>query len=216
VGRAEGEYGSENWAVMGGATYKFFGDLQGGRHVGRMRKTGYDEYDYDAKLRVRMAGDREFILSHQSVTQNDVWRTHRTPYGISWHGTTIGTEPIHSFDQHRSLSYLRFVDREGTPLYDEMNLTAYYQRQLEDKNVMKSNQTRTKDGFTVNTWGGAADLLKETDIGMWAYGAEYVYDGIRSYRDNFDATGRFTGGASRGPSPTIRDTTPPRSMCRIA
>ena len=197
--RAEGEYGSEQWAGLFGVTRKDFGDLEGGKHVGRQRKTGYDELDFDAKVRLALKGDSELIFSHQSVQQDDVWRTHRTPYGISWHGTTVGTEPLHTFDQDRSLTYARFIDRESTALYDELQTTVYYQRQEEDKHVTKKDETRTSDGFDVQTWGTSADLMKETRLGTWSYGLEYVRDGVDSFRRNYAADGSLKSVGIQGP-----------------
>lgn len=204
TGRAEGEYGSQLWAGVFGATYKDFGDLQGGRHVGRQERTGYHELDYDGKLRFNLKGDRELIFAHFKVDQDDVWRTHRTPYGISWQGTAIGTEPVHTFDQDHSITYLRYIDREKTALYDEMQATVYFQRQEEDRDVYAKNKTTklyetTLDGFDVQTWGGSVDMLKETRWGTWTYGAEYSCDGIDSYRRIYDAAGTLTSVGVQGP-----------------
>ncbi len=199
TGRAEAEYGTEAWAGLFGVTRKHFGDLEGGKHVGRQRKTGYDEIDLDVKLRVALKGDRELIFAHMSVDQDDVWRTHRTPYGISWQGTAVGTEPRHVFDQDRSLTYLRYIDREPVALYDELQATVYFQRQEERKEVVKKDLTRSVDGFDVRTWGAAVDLVKETSFGTWAYGAEYVRDGIDSFRRGYSAAGALTSVGIQGP-----------------
>jgi hemoglobin/transferrin/lactoferrin receptor protein len=197
--RAEGEYGSDLWAGLFGVTYKDFGDLEGGKHVGRQKRTGYDERDFDAKVRIALKGDRELIFAHYTVDQDDVWRTHRTPYGISWKGTTVGTEPVHTFDQDRSLTYLRYVDREATAFYDELQTTLYFQRQKERKDVVKSNKTRTIDGFDVKTWGASADMVKETDYGTFSYGVEYIRDGIDSFRRNYNADGSLGSVGIQGP-----------------
>ena len=197
--RTEGEYATDQWAGIVGASYKYFGDLQGGHAVGRQEKTGYDEFDYDMKFRIRMRDDKELFVAHQQVTQNDVWRTHRTPYGVSWHGTTVGNEKEHIFDQKRALTYLRFNDQAPNWAYDELTVTAYWQRQLEDKRVVKSNNTAMNDGFRVDTWGGVVDALKGTSIGTWAYGTEYVYDDIGSYRFKYKADGSWDSLGIQGP-----------------
>ncbi len=189
TGRSEGFYGSEQWAGLFGVTAKTFGDLQGGRDVGRQRKTGYREWDYDAKARLALRGDRELVFAHLSVDQDDVWRTHRTPYGIAWHGTGVGSEPVHRFDQDHTLTYLRLIDREATRAYDTLRATLYFQRQEEEKEVRKKDRTRTEDGFDVRTWGVSADLVKETAAGTWAYGAEYLRDGVDSFRRAYRADG---------------------------
>ena len=199
TGRAEGEYGSDQWAGLFGVTYKDFGDLEGGKQVGRQEKTGYQEMDFDAKIRIALAGDRELVFAHYTVDQDDVWRTHRTPYGISWQGTKVGNEPVHKFDQDRSLTYLRFIDREQTLLYDEWQATVYFQRQEETKYVTKKELTRTTDGFDVQTWGTSSDMIKETDFGTWAYGVEYLHDGIDSFRNNYLSDGTLKSVGIQGP-----------------
>jgi len=199
TGRAEGFYGTDEWAGLFGVTYKDFGDLEGGKHVGRQSHTGYQEIDYDAKMRIALKGDRELVFAHMTVDQDDAWRTHRTPYGISWKGTTVGTEPVHKFDQDHSITYLRFVDREKTALYDELQATVYYQRQEETKDVVKKDYTRTLDGFDVQTWGAAADLIKESPWGTWAYGVEYIRDGVDSFRESYRADGTLSASGIQGP-----------------
>ena len=199
IGRAETAYATEHYAAQVGVTAKSFGDLEGGRHVGRQKKTGYDELNFDAKLRLALPGDREMILAFFSVDQDDIWRTHRTPWGISWHGTTIGTEPIHRFDQDHDLGYVRYIDREATPFYDTLELTFYGQRQEETKEVQKQSGTSEVDGFDVRTWGVKADLLKDTSFGTWAYGAEYIRDKIDSFRRSYDEDGEFVSRGIQGP-----------------
>lgn len=199
VGRAEGYYGTEAWAGLFGVTYKDFGDLEGGKHVGRQEGTGYQELDYDAKVRVALKGDRELVFAHMTVEQDDVSRTHRTTDGISWKGTTVGTEKVHEFDQDHSTTYLRYLDREKTSLYDELQATVYFQRQEETKDVVKKDDTRTLDGFDVQTWGASADLVKETALGTWAYGVEYSRDGVDSFREYYAADGTLSSAGVQGP-----------------
>lgn len=199
TGRAEGYYGTEEWAGQFGVTYKDFGDLEGGKHVGRQEGTGYQELDYDAKVRVALKGDRELVFAHMAVEQDDVSRTHRTTDGISWKGTSVGTERLHEFDQNHSTTYLRYIDREKMALYDELQATVYFQRQEETKDVIKSDYTRTTDGFDVQTWGAAADMVKETRLGTWSYGVEYVRDGIDSYRNYYKADGTLSAVGIQGP-----------------
>jgi hemoglobin/transferrin/lactoferrin receptor protein len=199
IGRAEGYYGSEEWAGLVGVTYKDFGDLEGGKHVGRQKNTGYEELDYDAKFRVALKGDRELVFAHMTVDQDDVPRTHRTTDGISWKGTAVGTERKHDFDQEHSITYLRYIDREKTALYDELTTTLYFQRQEETKEVVKSDYTSTLDGFDVQTWGATADMVKETSLGTWAYGVEYIRDEVDSFRENYKADGSIKSYGIQGP-----------------
>lgn len=181
IGRAEGEVATSTSAVHAGFTYKNFGDLEGGKHVGRQQKTGYQEYDYDIKAKVKLAGDRELVLAYQSVQQYDVWRTHKTIYGVSWHGTTIGTDLYRDFDQSRRLGYAQFRDNEQTLLYDSMRFTVFCQQQLEDQYASDKNSKKTWDGFDVVTPGFNLEMQKETGYGTFVYGLDYSRDLVSAY-----------------------------------
>ncbi|HOB99919.1 MAG TPA: TonB-dependent receptor plug domain-containing protein, partial [Verrucomicrobiota bacterium] len=79
---------NEKLGVHVGGSYKSFGDLRGGGGVGRQPKTGYDEYDFDAKAEYFLAPNSRLVYGHQTVRMDDAWRTHSTIYGVLWEGTT--------------------------------------------------------------------------------------------------------------------------------
>lgn len=194
VTRATGELAQDNWAALVGATFKHFGDLRGGHDIHRQRKTGYGELDFDAKFRVKLAGDRELILAHQQVDQDDVWRTHRTLYGISWKGTTIGSERKHVYDQDRTLTYAKLIDRVPNALYDQMTLTLYLGYQSELQSIQNApGRDSSRDGFTVYTPGFNLEMQRGTPIGTLVWGADYSRDLVSSWRKFYDSsTGLLT------------------------
>lgn len=196
--RLENTVAEGNWALLGGIGIKTFGDLQAGSETGRQRKTGYDEWNLDIKLCLEINPGRELTAAFQHVGQDDIWRTHRTPYGVSWHGTTIGTEKRHVFDQSRSLAYIRFSDAIPTWLYDTLSVTTYWQRQTEDKDVIKKDDTRSLDGFDVQTFGTTIALTQTTPLGLLVYGGEWIHDAVDTYRHNWSADGVQTR-AIQGP-----------------
>ena len=57
-------------AFTAGGTYKHFGDLKTGSDAGRLSKTGYDEYDFDAKIQYMLAEDLRLTLAHQTVLRS--------------------------------------------------------------------------------------------------------------------------------------------------
>ena len=196
VTRLTGELAEDNWAALLGVTRKHFGDIRAGGSTGRQPKTGYDEWAFDAKFRVKLAGDRELILAHQQVDQDNVWRTHRTIYGISWKGTTIGNEWRHIYDQNRTLSYARLIDREPTALYDQMNLTLFFGWQSELQFIQNPAGAKAKDssraGFDVYTPGVNLEFQNETSLGTLVWGGEYSRDIVRSWRNYYNSnTGRL-------------------------
>jgi len=185
ISRAQGEAATESTAIHAGVTYKYFGDLQGGHEVGRQKKTGYTECDYDIKARIKLAGEREIVLAWQSVEQDDIWRTHKTIYGISWKGTTIGDELERTFEQDRRLAYLQYRDDEPTWIYDTLRFTLFCQIQEEDQYAVSkwTDSKKTWDGFDVVTPGFNTELMKETDLGTFVYGLDYSRDIVNSYNN---------------------------------
>ena len=69
--------------VLGGVSYRNFGDLSGGRHTGELSNTAYDELDGDAKAIWKPEDELELVLAFQRVTQDDVPRTHSTVFSES-------------------------------------------------------------------------------------------------------------------------------------
>lgn len=178
IGRAEQTYATSDYALMIGGTYKMFGDVHSAK-IGKQKKTGYDEYNWDLKLRLNLAGERELIFAHYHTTLDEVWRTHRTPYSDSgWHGTSIGNkESIHYFDNDRYLTYLTYLDQESYAIADTINFTLYYQTLGETLTKQKLGKKQIFDDDTdVQTLGVNLDLTKETRYGTWAYGATYSID----------------------------------------
>jgi hemoglobin/transferrin/lactoferrin receptor protein len=96
----------DNLGILAGYTAKWFGDLRGGRDVGLQPKTGYDENDWDLRMDTFFGRDTRLTLLHEGVRQDDAWRTHSTIHGISWSGTTVGTDIRRSLDQDRYLTAL--------------------------------------------------------------------------------------------------------------
>jgi hemoglobin/transferrin/lactoferrin receptor protein len=183
ITRAQGETATDQVAIHAGMTYKYFDDLQGGHHVGRQENTGFKEYDYDLKARIKLPGERELVLAWQSVEIDDVWRTHKTIYGISWKGTTVGDELERTFEQDRRLAYAQLRDDEPTWFYDTLRFTLFCQIQEEDQYALSkwTDNKKTWDGFDVVTPGFYMELMKETDLGTFVYGLDYYRDIVDSY-----------------------------------
>ena len=118
TGRVEGSVSeTERYGLHVGVTGSTFGDLRAA-DVGRLPKTGYDEYGMDAKLEWFLDEDTKFTLAHNQFHQDGVWRTHRTIYAVPFAGSAIGNEKEHYFDQDRYLTYLRLEgDTDGAVIF---------------------------------------------------------------------------------------------------
>lgn len=190
---------SEALGFVGGLTLKDFGDLEGGKDVGLQKHTGYQEYDFDARVDYHIGKKSLLTLLHQSVDQDDAWRTHRTIYGITWEGLVAGDDKVHSFDQARDLTLLKFQTDNIGGLIDGVEATVSRHAQREDQYRVKKDDTSEKQGFDVVTWGTTLQLESKTQAGDFIYGTEYYRDSVGSYNSKYKADGSLSSAAIQGP-----------------
>jgi hemoglobin/transferrin/lactoferrin receptor protein len=199
VGRIQvGGRPTRSLGFVGGISLKDFGDLEGGRDVGKQPHTGYGEMDFDARMDWYLGERSRLTLAHQSVDQDDAWRTHRTIHGIEWEGLTRGDDKVHTYDQHRDLTYLR-CRSESPGFVDGVDATVSRHVQTEDLYRVRKDDKRDRQGFDVETWGASVQLTSRTRAGEWVYGAEYYRDGVDSYSHKYKADGSFDKAEVQGP-----------------
>jgi hemoglobin/transferrin/lactoferrin receptor protein len=200
IGRIElGSRINENIGFIGGFNLKDFGDLRGGKDVGVQEHTGYSEMDYDAKLDYYIDKDSIITFAHQTVDQDDAWRTHRTIYGLDWKGLKKGDDKIHSFDQNRDLTYIKYRGNNLNGFVDSIEATLSRHFQSEDQYRVKKDSTGERQGFDVETWGSTLQLESDTPAGQWVYGFEYYHDIVNSYNRTYKANGALGKTAIQGP-----------------
>jgi len=190
---------NEQIGFIGGVSIKNYGDLRGGDEVGRQEHTGYDELDFDGRLDVNLNKDNRATVGHQSVSQDDVWRTHKTIYGLNWEGLKAGDEKSRFLDQHRTLDYLTYEGDHLNTFADRMKVTFSRQAQQEDEYRIKKDSTGETQGFDVTTWGSSIQLESDTVLGNWVYGAEYYHDSVDSYLNKYKANGKLSKVGIQGP-----------------
>lgn len=198
--RAEvgGPLGADVGFFLGGS-WKDFGDLRGGQEVRRQRATGYLDRDLDGKVEWRVNPDARVVVAHQTVDQDDAWRTHRTTQGGSWRGTTVGTDQALSYDQNRHLSYVQYHAENLGGFAQEAHASVSHHLQRETEFRRLAAGTSTIQGFEVTTLGLNFHLVSRTPAGRWVYGAEYYRDWVGSFRRNYSAAGALTGTPAQGP-----------------
>jgi len=182
-----------------GGSRKDYGDLRGGQEVRRQKATGYLDRDLDGKLQWRVSPDARVVVAHQTVDQDDAWRTHRTAQGFSWRGTTVGTDRALSYDQNRHLSYAQYHAENLGGFAQEAHASVSHQLQRETEFRRLAAGTSTIQGFEVTTLGVNFHLVSQTPVGRWVYGAEYYHDWVGSFRYNYNAAGALTGTPAQGP-----------------
>ena len=151
--------------VIGG-TFKDFGDIDAAG-LGRLPRTGYDEWDVDGKLEVFLNESTRLTLFHQEVHQNDLWRTHKTVFGKSWRGTEVGDERVRILDQDRMLSYLQLTGEVVNPIFDNYTVSVSYQRHEESRYRQRADRRSDNQGFDLGSYGVWAQFgrhLEWTDL----------------------------------------------------
>ena len=182
-----------------GLSLKDFGDLRAGPEVGAQAHTGYEEWSVDGKLVYRLAEGSSVTLAHQNLAQDDVWRTHRTLFGESWRGTTVGNEQRRSLDQKRHLTYAQLRARKPLPFARSLIASASYQVQKEERLRIRSDDRSDRQGFDVGTIGAWVEMESRWLDSDWIYGIDYYRDDVDSYAEKFAADGTSSGPEIQGP-----------------
>ncbi len=189
---------ADKYGFIIGGTYKDFGNIKAA-DLGELPFTGYEEWDVDAKLELFLNEDTRLTFFHQQVHLDDAWRVHKTQFGRSWAGTTVGSDQSRVLDQHRVLSYVSLEgDSYSTPWFDHYQLTVSHQRQDEEQSRVRSDGRLDIQGFTVNTIGTNFQFDKYLDKTDLTYGISYYHDQIESFRDDFNADGSFNRSRIQG------------------
>jgi len=190
----------DNLSVFAGMSFKDFGDLRAGGTTGEQAKTGYQDRSGDFKLRYSLSQSSDLTAAFQVVEQADAWRVHKTIFGESWQGTTVGTERQHSFDQDRQLAYLQYT---GTGLRQfhggSLTLSLSHQQQQEERFRVRSNGDYSLQGVDVGTLGLWGHLDIPVATGSWSTGIEYYRDDVDSFRNDFEANGELSVTHIQGP-----------------
>jgi len=172
---------NEAWGFTGGASLKNFGDLTTAG-IGRNPNTGYKQYDWDAKLTWAADDKQRWTFAHYGVQIDDAWRTHKTIYGKPWRGTTVGDEKRRSFDQSRSLTYLRYDRDTDFLLADNLQATVSYHEQDEERRRIRNDDRWDDQGVDVGTIGAALQMRKTAGMHSIAYGFEIYHDDVTSFK----------------------------------
>ncbi|MCB1065436.1 MAG: TonB-dependent receptor, partial [Verrucomicrobiae bacterium] len=200
TGRVEANVSeSDRYGFLFGFTGKDYGDLRSAG-IGRQPKTGYDEWDVDAKLELFLNPDTRLTFFHQQVRIDDAWRTHRTEFARSFRGTEIGDEQRRSLDQDRMLSYVQ-LDGDLDGFIDHYLFSVSHQRQEEEQFRVRKRGDGRRDlqGFTVDTLGAIAQFTSDSELGTWTWGADYYRDWVESFNNSYAPDGSLTKRSIQGP-----------------
>ena len=186
-----------------GYSAKDYGDIESNA-IGRMEGTGYPEQDHDLRFDWAVTPDSTVTFAHYNLAQEGVSRWHRTLNNPGWkegdHVAAPGRWTENSFDQDRSLTYLRHAGENPTAdapiqrwsatvsIQDSTDLefqNRFPERALNNPSVLRRTRIDTR------TLG--VDLNGQSNLGPGA-----LLYGIDFYRDDVDSSG-FQSNAIGGP-----------------
>jgi hemoglobin/transferrin/lactoferrin receptor protein len=187
--------GSRTGFLVGGDS-RYLDDIEAGEGTGLQENTGYDEQALDVKVEHHVDSKSKFVFLQQAVNQNDVPRTHATVDGISWRGTTVGTDLQRDLDQRRRLTYLQYHVDDLDGAFSSMRFNASWQEQSEDQDRTTGAGAFQQQGFEVGTLGLWAQFESETDLGTLTYGVDWYNDSVDSYSSTNPIQGPVADDAS--------------------
>ncbi|MDH3748023.1 MAG: TonB-dependent receptor [Gammaproteobacteria bacterium] len=197
--RPEVGYKGRRFDVIAAVSLKDFGDLEAGHDLGTQPKTGYDEQDAELKFHYNLTANQRVTAAIQHVDQDDAWRVHKTIFGKSWRGTTVGDELRRSLSQQRTLSYLQYRGVDVTPWLDELALSLSVHDQDETRHRTRADQRTDIQGTDVQTTGFFGHLVMPSAAGTFTAGAEFYHDEVESFRSDYNADGTLRGVRIQGP-----------------
>lgn len=190
---------TENLVLTLGGSGKSHGDIEGGDDVGSQPKTGYDERGWDGKLEYFAGADTRIVLAHEGIDQDDVWRTHKTIYGIDWKGLSPGDELQRVLDQQRRLTYLQVHHVDAGAVIEEIHGGLSLHSQDESQDRLRTRNRIDRQGVDVDTLGTFLSFVSPSPIGRWVYGTEYYGDTVDSFNHTLNPDGSLKQAAIQGP-----------------
>ncbi|MFT7617133.1 MAG: hemoglobin/transferrin/lactoferrin receptor protein [Planctomycetota bacterium] len=181
-----------------GLTYKSFGETNAGGSLGRQEGLSYDAYFLNAKFQYLPSDDVSLELLVQSVHLNNVPRIHSTTDGVSFNGTTVGSDRRREFDQDRDLVALTATVYDGS-FFDEAIFKTGYQSQTEVQDRIRSSGRRDRSGFDLDTFFVTAQFQSLTPMGRLVYGMDLYIDWVDSFSTQFVPTTGTVTRFAQGP-----------------
>lgn len=183
-----GAVSSPDWFAELSHAERFFGDLEGGKEVGKQVNTGYDSRGTNFRLSRRLNGDARMTLGIQRSFMNDVPRTHKTVDGLTWEGLSSGSEIGRRLDQERKLYYGKFSWEDAGGWADKGIVTLGMHQHGQERTRMKAV---TKGGdfqhFDLDDLGLSVRMEADDPWGgRIAYGGEWHRESLVSGGYKFD------------------------------
>lgn len=189
TGRLETEAGvGGKYGFWLGLSQKEFGDIEDSS-VGLMRGTGYPEEDLDFRFDFAVSPESTLTVAHQYVNQDDISRWHRTLNNPGWthdgHVAAPGTWNANTYDQERSLTYVRYTgsNPQSDRLIKNWSATLSYQNSADSEfqdRLPAGGSSIRRSNIDLQTLGSDLTLESEIGKGTLVYGFDFYHDMVNS------------------------------------
>ncbi|HLO42923.1 MAG TPA: TonB-dependent receptor [Leadbetterella sp.] len=151
-------------------TVKKFGDLVGGKNIGRQEPNGYDESAFEAKGIWNLSQNLSLTLAHQHLAQKNVPIYHKVL--------------LEDFKQNeisfqaRNLSFFKLDNKTQNRIFSSQNITLSYQYNPEERTSQKNNSALIRyEKDQINTSGFSVSNIS-LPAKFWT-----ISSGIEAYDD---------------------------------
>jgi hemoglobin/transferrin/lactoferrin receptor protein len=198
-GRAEGIVGlGQSTGVILGYTDRSIGNIKAAG-LGELPHTGFDEEGFDLRMDHYFRRNVRGTFVYQQFEQNDLWRVHKTIYGRSWEGTSVGGELRRSGDQSRRLAYAQIKADDLDGPIQKIHTSLSWHNHEESRYRIKSSGKADQQGFDLDSLGAWVQLESDTGIGKLSYGTSYYRDQADTFRNDLDQEGNVIRERIQGP-----------------
>jgi outer membrane receptor protein involved in Fe transport len=175
-------YASEKTGIVFVGANKQFGDMIRGGGLGLQLPTGYNEWNYFAKIRQK--------LSKNWVLEGLIQTTQQTQVPV-FHKVQLENFKINEMDlQKYQRGYLKAIGQYENPIFRKLEFSVSQQTSIEQRKLQKNASTTLRaERDEVNTLGILADVQSQFSSTWSAHsGIDYFNDQINSTRQDFNLT----------------------------
>lgn len=178
--RPEVEYSGKNVALLAGYSQRDFGDILAGGKLGKLISSSYQEQAVDCKSKFKTGSKAVLTLAYNGVFQSEVGRYDQ----VAQRGYQL-----YQFDpQNRALAYAKWEIAGKGPLWQQLSLTASWQKSKEERDKQRDGSTVLRqERDEVETLG--LSLVVQSSFGThWqaVSGIELYQDDVRSSAFDLD------------------------------
>lgn len=172
--RTELQFAQKKWDFIGGLSIKNYGDVWGGKTVGKQAPTGYSEMNYDLKAKIKINDRQEITIASQNTAQKNI---------PIYHKIVLENYKSNQVDkQVHNLNYLTYKYKGHNRWISSIIMSASMQRSLEKRSLQKNNTVIVRtENDSIQTTGLTAEILSKPTI-FWSIntGFDYYKDRVNS------------------------------------